>query len=294
MTPKQTTIVVFMVFTIFVVFIFSAYRFLFPPNIDPGDILYIVQPGLNYGNQLGLVFVVICIVGFFLTFYIPVIKNWDKDKCNDGITFLAPLFDKDANQTLKECARQTLVEPKLPTISSTIPANVSSQLQYILTFINNKINEIQALMSTKQDTLVTQQLRDKLIKVADSHRQIQKREELNNRIIEKRKEVDRLKNTLDYRSWRRREADKRRGNQQRYINIRRWWGFSISRSTHATLASYIAQQTEAQNVERLAKQDYDRGNNELNTLQTELGTMNPWWMRMLLNWHVTDARSTIK
>jgi hypothetical protein len=208
--------------------------------------------------------------------------------------FLAPLFDKDANETLKECAKQTLTEPKLPTISSTIPTNVSSQIQFILNLINNKINEIQAMMSTKQDTVVTQQLRDKLIKVAHSHRQIQKREELNNRIVEKRKEVDNLKNTLDYRSWRRREADKRRGNQQRYINLRRWWGFSISRSTHATLASYIAQQTEAQTIERTAKQDYDRANNELNKLQTELGTMNPWWMRMLLNWHVTDARSTIK
>lgn len=298
MTPKQITIFVFIGFILSILFIaivFAIYRYIRPPDIDPTHLLYIVKPGLNYGNQLGMMFVVICIVGFFLTFYIPVINNWNKEKCNDGMMFLAPLFDKDANDTLKECANQTLEQNKLPTnMSYSLPVSLSNQIQWTLNFFNSKINEIQALLSTKADTVVTQQMRDKLRNVANGHNQIRRYEDLKNLIAAKTQEINNLKSILDSKSLLRRNADRARNRVQYRIDSKKNRGHTISPYENSILTSHITSQTNAQQTERDAQQKFDTANNQLTSLRNEFGGMNPWWMKMVLDWRITDARNTIK
>jgi hypothetical protein len=223
MTPKQITIIVLMGFIICIVGAFAIYRLLYPLNINPDDILYIVQPGLNYGNQLGMVFVVVCIVGFFLTFYIPVATNWNKEKCNDGMMFLAPLFDKNANKTLRDCAQRTLVQTsgKLENSDSyKVPDSVSTQIQSIVNFINEKIQAIKTSMSTADNSLLTNRLRDRLSEVQTDHKIINDINTLNGQIKERKKEIKKLKKTVDDASKAHSKADKQRVKQDNYIEKR--------------------------------------------------------------------------
>lgn len=293
MTPKQ--IVVLTGFILCIVSAFAIYRFLFPPNINPNDILYIVQPGLNYGNQLGMVFVVVCIIGFFLTFYIPVINNWNKEKCNDGMMFLAPLFDKNANKTLRECAKRTLVqtEGKLEnSVSYKVPNSISTQIQSIVNFINEKIQAIKTSMSTADNTIITKTLRDKLSEVHTDHKIINNINKLNRQIKDKKKEIKKLKKEVDNSRKAHSNTDKKRKTQDDY-NTKR--GNAVSTSDRLKLETLIRQQMSAKT--KLDNNDklYKDAITQLSKYETELKKLGSLkTMKRELKKDIKYARKAIK
>jgi hypothetical protein len=294
MTPKQITILVFMGFILFIVFtaiVFAIYRYIRPPKIE--SILYIVQPGLNYGNQLGLAFVVICIVGFFLTFYIPVINDWNNKKCNDGMIFLAPLFDKDANQTLKECTKQSMKTPELPKLSSVIPWTVRSFVNNTIRSIQDRIKTLQTLSWKQTDFIVNKRLRGNLINVNNDRKAIQQYNELRTQISVKEQEIKKKNNTFNIMKRKREEADRKTRNQQKHINKLVGRGQTPTLEDNAKLTSLIELQTNTQINENIAKQRYNSTFNELRTMRVRFSRMNPRWMNMRLKWNIKAAEKTI-
>lgn len=236
----------------------------------PQDILYIVQPGLNYGNQLGLVFVVVCI-GFLLTFYIPVINNWDKEKCNDGMMFFAPLFGQDANKTLRKCAQQALVqtEGKLEDTSYKFPDSLSKNIQSVVHFINEKIKGVQTSISTVDNTIITNKLRDTLSEVNVDRETIRKINTLNMQIKNKTNATEKLKKSVTEMTKKQNEADKARKAQQTSIQKMK----TVSKSDNDKLTSFITRQTTAQRNKTSATNIYNDANRELGTLKKELAKL---------------------
>ena len=237
----------------------------------PQDILYIVQPGLNYGNQLGLVFVVVCIIGFFLTFYIPVVNNWDKEKCNDGMMFFAPLFGQDANKTLRECAQPALVqtEGKLEDTPYKFPDSLSKNIQSVVHFINEKIKAVQTSMSTVDNTIINKKLRDTLSDVKVDRETIRKISSLNSQIKNKTNATEKLKKSVAEMTKKQSEADKARKAQQTSIQKMK----TVSKSDNDKLTSFITRQTTAQRNKTSATNIYNDANRELGNLKKELAKL---------------------
>ncbi len=272
-------------------------RYLFQPKLDPGDILYIVQPGRNIWNQVGLICIVICIIGFFLLFYIPVATNWNKEKCNDGMMFLAPLFDKNANKTLKECAQRTLVQTtgNLEGTSYTVPKSVSTQIQSIVSFMNDKIKAIQTSMSTADNTIITKKLRDSLAEVYTDREKINKINRLNGLIKSKTNELKKLKKRLDNAYKAQSNANKTRIKQDKYIVEQTRKKNNVSNKDRIELEKLIQQQTTAQTNVKNISNEYENVKKELDTLKQELEKLGSLktWKRELKN-DIKDARKEIK
>ncbi len=289
MTP--TLIMIFIVFGCIILLAIG--RYLFQPKLDPGDILYIVQPGHNIWNQVGLICIVICIIGFFLLFYIPVATNWNKEKCNDGMMFLAPLFDKNANKTLKECAQRTLVQTtgNLEGTSYTVPKSVSTQIQSIVSFMNDKIKAIQTSMSTADNTIITKKLRDSLAEVYTDREKINKINRLNGLIKSKTNELKKRKPKLDKALKTKSNTNKEREKKDKYIRQNK----NVSNQDRIELEKLIQQQTTAQTNVKNISNEYENVKKELDTLKQELEKLGSLktWKRELKN-DIKDARKEIK
>jgi len=295
MTPKQITIIVLMGFIICIVGAFAIYRLLYPLNINPDDILYIVQPGLNYGNQLGMVFVVVCIVGFFLTFYIPVATNWNKERCNDGMMFLAPLFDKNANKTLRDCAQRIYDNPSAPTTTISFPAGIVEQTKLALQNIYNKIRSIQTLTSIKDRTLVNARLRGNLSTISDNRVKLNNIKSLKTEI---KRQKQKVKSSIKQKEKTRKQLfkhDNLRKQQQSLIDNRVQKRQFISKSTHDKLKELIRKQTKSQIDNKLASQQLDSNNTRLKILSNDLAKQgNEKELKKNTKINVKNAKNQIK
>lgn len=162
------------------------------------DIRYIVQPGLNPYNILAAVVIIVVVAVYLLLFYLPIKKNWDKYKCNDGMMLLAPLFGKDANLTLKECVNDALDASYNTTIAdASIPVSVMTQIKSIVDYINQKMQAVQTALSTKSDTLITPGLRTQLSIISGDKEKIRGINDLNDKIRNNKNKLSETKTRLN-------------------------------------------------------------------------------------------------